>query len=326
MAMIRGRSVIASAVLVLLMSCDETFSPVERFQPAVVIYSVLDPARDTQYVRLASSYDPPDHIPANQQTDSAVAGAVVQIIDSLGTITLQPTFLPRWSNDRYTDPIPAFVAPGFRPGRGASYRLLVQSSLGTAEAIASVPGTSFILTPDDPVLLAPQLYSPAREISFRCVLSPVTYAFFIRWFVDYEVAIPGGWDARTIEMPRTLLRDDSISTYLGTYPHLRRRTSSLESSAAHTEVFYAGPYLRMIRLLRQSVPFAGSIRFLRARVIVYQADEAFYRYVKTVNGFSDQFSIRTDEPDVSNIVNGRGLFSSVATDTLNIPLPSSLGL
>ncbi len=326
MAMIRGRSVAALAAGLLLASCDDTFNPVEKFEPAMVIYSVLDPARDTQYVRLSSSYDPPDHVPANQTSDSAVTGAVVEIFDGAGTITLQPTLVPRWSNDRYTDPVPAFMAPGFRPARGASYSLQVTSSLGVAAARVSVPGTSLIFTPDDVVLVAPQSYSPAREISFRCTLSPVTYAFFLRLFVDYEVTIPGGWEARTIEIPRTLLRDDSLRTYIGTYPQLHKRTSPLESSPAHQENYFAGPYFRMIQLLRQSQPLVGSIRFLRARAIVYQADEAFYRYTKTVNGFSDQFSIRTDEPDVTNIVNGRGLFSSVATDTAKIPLPSALGL
>ncbi|MEK6649993.1 MAG: DUF4249 family protein [Bacteroidota bacterium] len=330
MAMRRLLRPITALAFVLVGGCDEPFNPVEDFQPQMIIYGMLETTRDTQYVRVSSSYDPPEHNPANQTTDSALTGTSVVVIGGTPangtTVFFQPTLLTRWNNDRYTTPVPAFVAPGFRVERGGIYSLFVSSPLGQATASVTVPTVSYVFTADDMVLRAPQNSPRNREINFRSILSPVTYGFFMRLLVDYEVAVPGGWEARTIEIPRTLLRDDSIATMIGTYPQLRRRTTQGVTTTTERETFFAGPYFRIVQLLRQRYKPAGALRFLRARAILYQTDEAFYRYVKTVNGFNDQFTIRTDEPDVSNITNGRGLFAIVTTDTSTVTLPDVLGL
>lgn len=316
-----------AAMLVLAAGCDDSFQPVQGFEPKLVIYGVLDPARDTQYVRVGSSYDPPEHDPSNQTTDPAVAGATVSIVGGGGgTVTFQPALIPRWDSVRYATPIPGFVAAGFRPQRGASYTLAVSSPIGNAAATVVIPVPTYMFTVDDQVLVTPQNFSRTQTINFRAILAPQTYAFVVRLLVDYRAAVPGGWEYRTIEIPRTLIRDDSLESYLGTYPELHRRITATTTSLTEAETFYAGPYFRIILMMRKYYKLPGALEFIRARAVLYQTDEAFYRYVKLTNGFSDPFSIRTDEPDVSNIENGLGLFSTMSSDTLTVPLPANLGL
>jgi hypothetical protein len=315
------------AVALLTVGCDDSFQPVQDFAPKLVIYGVLDPARDTQYVRVASSYDPPDHDLSNRSTDPAVAGVTVTISGwPHGTVTLQPALIPRWDSTRYSTPVPGFVAAGFRPKRGSTYALHVTSPIGEASASVVIPDSTYAFTVHDHVLAAPQSYPRTEPISFRAILAPQTHAFVVRLLVDYRVAVPGGWEAKTIEIPRTLIRDDSLESYVGTYPELHRRITSTFTTLTEGETFYAGPYFRIIQMLRKHYKIPGALEFIRARAVLYQTDESFYRYVKLANGFNDPFSIRTDEPDVSNIANGLGLFSSVSTDTVKVPLPSNLGL
>lgn len=316
-------------VLVALVAagCDDSFQPVQGFEPKLVIYGILDPARDTQYVRVASSYDPPDHDLGNRTVDPPVAGATVTIDGGVfGSATLQPAMIPRWDTSRYATPIPGFMAAGFRPRRGKPYTLRVTSPIGDAAAAVVVPESTYVFTVHDPVLVSPQSHQRTEPITFRAILAPQTFAFVIRLFVDYRVAVPGGWEYRTIEIPRTLIRDDSLESYLGTYPDLHRRTTSVLTTMTEGETFYAGPYFRIIQMMRKYYKLPGALEFIRARAILYQTDESLYRYVKLVNGFNDPFSIRTDEPDVSNIMNGLGLFSVVSTDTAKVNLPSNLGL
>jgi hypothetical protein len=293
----------------------------------LVIYGVLDPARDTQYVRVASTYDPPEHDPSNRATDPPVLGSTVSIVGGgAGTVTFQPAWIPRWDTTRYSTPIPGFMAAGFRPQRGASYALEVTSPIGNAAATVVIPAPTYVFTVDDQVLVTPQNYPRSQTIYFRAILAPEAYAFVIRLLVDYRAAVPGGWEYRTIEIPRTLLRDDSLESYLGTYPDLHRRITASTTKLTEAETFYAGPYFRIIQMMRKYYKLPGALEFIRARAVLYQTDEAFYRYVKLANGFSDPFTIRTDEPDVSNIENGLGLFSAISTDTVTVPLPSNLGL
>lgn len=64
----------------------------------------------------------------------------------------------------------------------------------------------------------------------------------------------------------------------------------------------------------------GTVHVKRALVLMTQVERNLYTYVKVVNGFQDAYSIRTDQPDYTNIVGGHGIFGAMVEDSLSVDL------
>jgi hypothetical protein len=79
------------------------------------------------------------------------------------------------------------------------------------------------------------------------------------------------------------------------------------------------PVSNYLQVLAQvTAQYATRIIPKQAKFYLIQVDEHAYDYYNVVNGFQDRFSIRSDQPDYSNIQNGLGVFGSFITDSLVI--------
>jgi hypothetical protein len=54
--------------------------------------------------------------------------------------------------------------------------------------------------------------------------------------------------------------------------------------------------------------------------VLTQVEDNLYKYYNIVNGFQDEFSIRTDLPDYTNIRGGVGLFGAMTEDSVVVDL------
>jgi hypothetical protein len=72
-----------------------------------------------------------------------------------------------------------------------------------------------------------------------------------------------------------------------------------------------------------TIPRAGESRYLFTQALFYvvQFDVALWNYYSVANMFRDKLSVRTDEPDYTNINNGTGVFGSTTVDSLVWPIP-----
>jgi hypothetical protein len=99
----------------------------------MVVYSILTTESDTQYVRVYSSYNPPDNDPAKNQDETSVQDAQVSITQEGGqTFSFQLKAIARSENSRYPSDIVVYCSYPFRAERGKTYTLTVSSaSMGT---------------------------------------------------------------------------------------------------------------------------------------------------------------------------------------------------
>lgn len=66
--------------------------------------------------------------------------------------------------------------------------------------------------------------------------------------------------------------------------------------------------------------FAG--KFVRRTVPVTQIGEPFFDFHSITGGFNDEFSIRTDQPDYTNISGGFGLFAAFVLENFHRRYPA----
>jgi hypothetical protein len=84
-----------------------------------------------------------------------------------------------------------------------------------------------------------------------------------------------------------------------------------EPSRATAVVFPNGNLLRVHTALQQEEGVSGREVVAEA----YSLDQFFYSYYKLARGFDDPVSVRQDQPDISNIDGGVGIFGAIYPDS-----------
>ena len=124
-----------------------------------------------------------------------------------------------------------------------------------------------------------------------------------------------------MEMPAArVVYSDGTRVYY--YPVMRRRiTSGLVTDKEESEmfVFDKKAYFDKIGEILSSHP-VGTVHIKYALAVLTQVDRDLYAYSKTVNGFEDPFSIRTDLPDYTNISGGHGIFGAMVDDSVTVDI------
>ena len=348
-----GLLLVLGFALACLMSCDTSFNPSAPFQPRMVVYCVLTTNVDTQYVRVYSTYNPPDNDPTMNPGETSVKDAQVSITEEGGsTFDFQPITLPRAPGSRYTGDITAYAAYPFRATEEKTYTLTVSSpTFGMVTAKTTVPGQGKV-SPVNGFALADPCFS-GQDFGVSAILSSEAKGFLVRIYADYlSPTIYGGFEPHRLEIPQ---RIQAVSAYRGIYkevfPHPMPRTDAylvpvyigmIRKFQTEERVPYnSRAFCQKVDQLYPSMPppelipgadgSSGSgeglpvqpaqecVQFQQAVFYLVQFDTPLWNYYKLANAYQDQYSVRTDEPDYTNLKNGIGVFGSMAVDSLVWP-------
>ena len=315
-------------VLCCALSCDESFNPSAAFEPRMVVYSILTTDSDTQYVRVYSSYNPPDNDPTKNQDETSVQDAQVSITQEGGpTFSFQAKAIARSEKSRYPSDIVVYYSSPFRAERGKTYTLTVSSaSMGTVTAKTTVPGEGSI-TPVNPVALANPCFG-GSDFGLSAALSPQAKAYLARIYIDYLYPPGDGtYQPKRFEVP---VRRDVISYYwelyeeIYTHPTLRSTPSTSPVWVPLGQKEYK-PEERVSYNSSAALCYKvddlylsgreGCVRFRQAVFYLIQFDAPLWNYYSVANMYRDRLSVRTDEPDYTNIKKGIGVFGSMTVDS-----------
>lgn len=310
----------ASILVVFFGSCDTSFSPSAPFEPRMVVYCVLNTNCDTQYVRVYSTYNPPDNDPSKNPGEVPVKDARVSITEQGGaTFSFQPMTFPRVDTSRYTSAIDAYYAYPFRPGRGRTYALTVSSaSMGTMTARTTVPGQASVEPVNPFVLSSPVMNRDDFGLSAR--LAPEAKGFLGHIYIDYLFTLDDRtYTPKRFEIPQgRRVINRYMPLFEETYPRPRRKQLANEVVA-----YSRAAYLDKISYIYDRE--GASIRFKQAVFYLIQFDAPVWNNYGLANRFNDRFTVRIDEPDYTNIPNGAGIFGSTTVDSLVRVLPEVIG-
>jgi hypothetical protein len=312
----RASLIIATLALV-QWACESVFDPHGPYEERPVVYGILSRATDAQYVRVYTTYNAPG---AAQQSVDLAHEAVVTLFGDGTSWVLRDTTIERQDQTRSTTPIEAKVLSPFVPSGGAEYRLSVQLPSGlTVEATAVVPASGFLSVLNEYVLTQPTVFTD--DISVFLQIAPTTRGFLVRFFIEIEIdATGGGRERKRVEVPQAIRYSSVTQQFEPHYPRLTRRTTPEGGRTPGREFFdfQNQAYRLMLRSVMEEHAHLNPV-LRRAVFVLIQSDANLYTYFNIVNGFQDEYSIRTDLPDFSNIQGGVGVFGAMTADTLFIP-------
>ena len=316
----KRRSYIAAGCLGLLCgACEQDFNPKGIFLDRVVVFGVLSQNQTTHFVRLSSTYDPPGFNPLEHTSSNQISNAVVTIQVDTTTIAFRDTTLSRNDVSRYQDSISAFVASPHTITRGKTYSLAVSvPGYGTMTATTVTPGIGIVEVDFNTRYSLTNPDVGMEDIVLFATPSATTEGYLVKVLVEYEVVSQNPGVLLHEEVPSLTANYQDCLTYDAVYPDIRRRRGFSNREA------WIIPYLGYRRTILKILKTHDGemIDFHRVIIVMVQADRHFYSYYSLVGGFRDEFTIRVDEPNYSNIEGGLGMFGSYSADSLfSINLP-----
>jgi hypothetical protein len=305
---------ILGLLLFLLSGCENSFDPRGPYQKQLVVYSILSNSADSQYVRVFTTYNPSGVDPTEVTADTYVRKAAVTLIDDSTTYKLRDTSITRVDKSRYSDDIGAYIAYPCHLRLGKTYTLSVVSDQGNVSATVSVPHAGYLLPNNPFILKAPDRYGN-EDITVTIGISPLARGYVVRLYLDYLVRVGADWVHKRDEIPTSILSASGASVQYN-YPKLTRRTSDV--SQPYVNVHF--PITVYSAFFASIVSQYGSdgYQIVSATYVLTQVEANLYKYYNLANGFQDEFSIRTDQPDYTNIQGGLGIFGAMTVDSVHV--------
>jgi hypothetical protein len=307
------------SLVVLLAGCNQEFQPKAEYREQLVVFSILATNRSEQLVRVYTTYNPIGMDPSTNREEKLVTNALVTLNDGANTYTLRDTLLTRLDTSRYRTPMSAYVTNRLTARGGLSYALNIHSPAHQPVAARiTLPEHGTLSLAGSRVVERPGSGARDEQISITAYSIRGAAGIVIRMYVDYEVEMEGMWMEGRVEVPEQFPTDDFPFVEVA-YPNLRRFVRSPTSIRIPKSA-----YLFALSRALTSHP-ARRLRFTRVVFFLLQAEHNLFAYYNTANAFFDRGSIRTDQPNHSNISGGIGLFGGYTADSLVVPLPEDFG-
>jgi hypothetical protein len=323
------RAIFTAAVALGLASCDNTLDVTADYERVPIVYGVINPKSDTQYVRIGRSYlgengpsggfDHPDSLYyPNLVVELKAYGPNGALIFTENYT--ETTDIPKDSGlfTGVGHKTYRFIRPGFSklPNRtDYRYDLTLRESVGG----------SVLATSSTPCVDSIKLKSPGYFGTFKLAIASIN-GYKLEWYQAKNARSYQGYvDFHYMEMPVGRQADSVRRTVRFPLPYITGGTLSgnvLISNTIDYQTFYT--------FLKESIPAPanGHVRFFRGMALYINAgsdDLATYISVSQPSN-----SINQDPPFYTNIQGGAGIFgskSSIFRPYLGLSNPSldSLG-
>jgi len=333
---LKAPSILGILFLFVIVACEETFSPSAPFRPRLVVYSILSTESDTQYVRLYTTYSPPNDDPIQNPDERPVTDAQVIIADGVVNYTFRDTVIPRADTSRYRSDVRLYYCYPMKPQSGKTYALTcISPAYGQITATARIPDAAVLNIPATATYV---LDNPATNlgkgagVSFE--LSSLTAAYLVRFHIVFTAEDP--WESedrrqkeKVYQVPLKRKPIDRLYERCQiTFPQVTpRKTPHVTASPVRGEKtlsYFEFPFPAYNESIEQIQRAHFDVKFRRAVFYLIQFDDALYKYYATANPFEDRYSVRLDQPVFTNINGGLGVFGGTRVDSIAWSLPERI--
>lgn len=296
-------AVVAASIALFLADCSDDFQPNGPYVQRLSVYAVLNVSSSTQFVTVESSVAPATHSVA-EPVLRGVPGAAVRLLSGSDTLRFRDTLLASDAGIARH-----FISTSAAVGSNRNYTLTVDAP-GYPSAWATVRTFTVgsVYASNSKVLL-----NTDHDEDITVEVSPGrgSFANLLRVLLEFEWVKDGVWNPATAELP--VGYEDGRPVY---------PTYGFNTSSSYTVRFSAEVYRKTVRDLRTR--YADSLRFKSAVFDFQQFDQSLYTYYSVANKFPGGATIRLDDPDYSNVLNGYGVVgvaSRTSYRTAMKPLP-----
>ena len=285
------------SIVVVLNSCEENFSPKADYQEKFILYSIINMDSSMQTAVLEKSYDVDGFDPYQNTYDPFIPNADIRIRQRDNVFFMRDTSAVRSDTSRYNSPFHFYYTNSFYLKGNDSLEILATLPNGKklygitniAESIEFDKATNHVLPP---VELNFASFIWKGPVSSRWYLPKLEFIYF-KDGIRFVKQIPSGYEIRNGKSVAVFpeVTNNNI---------IRFQNSAIDS--AMTQISAGDPD-------KNNYKIYGCVFTL----LIF--NETLSNYYSTANGFLDDFTVRVDESDYTNISGGLGIFGTIKKQT-----------
>jgi hypothetical protein len=275
----------------------DDFNPVVGFEDKLVVFAVFNTWGSGQYIRIQKTfYD--INTPDNQK---AIKGSRIEVLENNGKVyVFKDTAVSTFNN--YS----TYYNKDLLPRPGSTYTMIIYN-----DNYPITYGTVMI-----PYGIGAGVTYKKDSVTFSLVSPSNSYSADYHMYIIYSQKSGAQWYTQKREVPIIVEISSDGKDTSEIFP-----SGVVGETSDDAKISY--PFNNFYYTLRKIKDIAGSdsVKDFRCWFYIYSMDANLYNYL--YKGSNVKYSVRLDQPDWSNIINGNGVFGAVTSLTYalqNIPL------
>jgi hypothetical protein len=301
---------------VLSISCEESFSPKTPVSEEYILYCVLNADTTFQTAYLSKSYDVENYDPLTNKADPSIEGAEIKLIlNDKDVYKFTETTTQREDTSRYKTPFKFYCMNNLKINDNDKVEIQVVLNNGKVLTSSSVaPPISFLFFETQTVEYFPNVRTPQTlDIKFGWTVMGSQYGNKMFYFYPQMELIYSKSDAPDklykVSIPKMIAKNGTVID------------NSVTS--ARSAYFYYESIVKVMELISEGDSQKDNYVIHGAEFTLLFVDKYSGSYLAAANTFRDEFSVRIDALDYSNIQNGLGLFGVYANKKVKVHFAKS---
>ncbi len=284
-------------------SCEENFSPKGDFQQKFILNCIIRTDTSLQTATLTRSYNVNGYDPYVNTEDPVLSKALIRIWQGDSVYFMRDTSIARTDTSRYNTPFHFFYLNNFvfRNQNNLEIEAILPDGKTLSASTTSPDPVEWNLTnidsSDTNTFRIPSLAND--YFSFRWYQSSSVGWYLARFEVTYSKTINGVEKVYHVVVPQAYENEDG--KVKAVYPSPTRNLIAFFQNSALDSVF---KQISAGDPDKQNYKIYGGI----FRLLVF--DKNLSKYYSSTNGFLDDYTIRLDQSDFTNVKGGLGIFGS----------------
>jgi hypothetical protein len=298
------KKIIITIFIVFAISCSENFDPYGELSDGYVLNCIIRGDTTFQTATLSRTYLVTNNDPYSSTIDPALRNAVIRIWNGDSLVTMKDTVVTRPSTSIYKYPYYLYYTNKFvlNPGKD----LKIEARLENGQKLKSST------TPPPPVQFS-QIdknipYKNNESIYFAWNAGLINQTYVTRLSIYYTKKVNGVDKFMTKEIP--LRYEKYENNLVAIYPTVTNNNFLSVGMDAVTET---------MKLISEGDTDKSNYTIMAAYLEVIALDKNLSAYFNSTARSLDNFSVKLDETDFTNIENGFGVFGIYLRNTYLVP-------
>ena len=304
-------SVLAS--IVLMISCNDQVDPKTAFAEVYSLNCVIRGDTSFQVATITRSYDVSGFDPSTNHNDPFVGGASVKVYYDDSVFVFRDTTMTRPAGSSYTTPMHYYYNSKLRPQKSAQIKIVATLPDGKTLTAGSTTFAvnQFIIDRSSNFTLESSGVIP-QPISFSWMYlgSPIEYYVAPELVILYSKNVNGTAVEMQKKVPLYYLNNQTPL-----YPPIEPDPGSIG--------FPMNVVNKAMEEISEGDPNKQSYTLEKAVFRLFILDKNLTTYYSANQTFLDEFSVRVNQPDYTNINGGLGIFGTYAVQQITLKIAYS---
>ncbi len=285
-------------VAILLSSCDEPFSPKGKYLERYALFGIMRADTNLQVVTVTKSYDVEGLNPYANKKDPFIKNCFIRIWRGNDEVhILRDSATVRNIDKRYSDSAHFYYTNNFTPQKGDE--LSIECLLPNGRRLKA---TTKVIQPIEIDYSGTDLEIPVTDkkfaqVKWRSSVEDLVYSPQVELY--YDKAVNGRWELHTVKVPMKYAVINGHKTPIWPSPSHR--------NYVQIDTVVVGQILKSIS---EGDPNKSHYRIRALIFSIYIYDRNLSAFYSSSKKIGDEFSVRVDERDFTNIDGGFGVFGS----------------